>query len=155
MLKFARCMRQHGVAFPDPNQSGTTSIHISNPQAFDSAQKACDRFRAAGEKSITPAQRAAFQDQALKFARCMRAHGIDMPDPQNSGSGGIAIQKHAGPGGGGPDPSSPIFQSAQTACQSLLGKGAGTLSTQAGPPPGSKGPGGNATFSFSGPPKGG
>jgi hypothetical protein len=162
MLKFARCMRQHGINFPDPTGSGPVSIHITNQQAFDSAQTACERYRAAGEKSISPAQRAQFQDRALQFARCMRAHGVNLPDPQTTGNGGaISIHKQVGPGGGGggpsgPDPSSPTFQAAQKACQSLLGgKGAfgGGFAVSKGGPggPGSKGgpgagSGGNATF---------
>jgi hypothetical protein len=154
MLKFARCMRQHGVNFPDPTGSGPVSIHITNPQAFDAAQNACAKYRAAGEKSISPAQRAQFQDRALQFARCMRAHGVNVPDPQTTGNGGaISIHKQVGPGGptgpssGGPDPSSPTFQAAQKACQSLLGKGpagAGFAVQKSGP--GGGGSGGSATF---------
>ena len=166
MLKFARCMRQHGVNFPDPTGSGPVSIHITNPQAFDAAQNACAKYRDAGRKSISPAQQAKFQDQALQFARCMRAHGVNLPDPQTTGNGGaISIQKHVGgPGGGGntgPDPSSPTFQAAQKACQSLLGgKGAfggGFAVSKNGPGgPGSKGrpggpvSGGDATFGSAG-----
>jgi hypothetical protein len=152
-------MRQHGVNFPDPVGTGPVSIHITNQQAFDSAQKACERYRAAGEKSISPAQRAAFQDKALQFARCMRAHGVNLPDPQTTGNGGaISIQKHVGSGGpsgpggaSGPDPSSPTFQAAQKACQSLLGKAppGGGLSVQKSGPGGS-GRGGDATFGSAG-----
>ena len=159
MLKFARCMRQHGINFPDPTASGQVSIHISNPQAFDAAQNACAKYRDAGRKSLTPAQQAKFQDQALQFARCMRAHGVNIPDPQTTGNGGaIEIHKQVGSGGasgpagpssGGPDPSSPTFQAAQKACQSLLGKGPGGPGFAvhaSGPGPGGDKPGGNATF---------
>jgi hypothetical protein len=46
--------------------------------------------------------------QALKFANCMRAHGLsNFPDPSSSGRL-TAIQA---------DPRSPVFQSAQQACQ--------------------------------------
>src|ERR1051326_7169841 len=30
-------------------------------------------------------------ERAIKFAQCMRDHGIDMPDPQTDGGGGVAI----------------------------------------------------------------
>ena len=50
----------------------------------------------------------------IKFAGCMRAHGVpNFPDP--SGGGGIHIQA-----GSGIDPQSPAFQAAQTACNKLL-----------------------------------
>ena len=174
MLKFARCMRQHGVNFPDPTGSGPVSIHITNQQAFDAAQNACHSYLTAGEKKLTPAQQAQFQDQALQFARCMRAHGVNLPDPQTTGNGGaISIQKRVGPGGpGGPsgpagpgggggnglDPNSPVFQAAQKACQSLLpGKGPGGPGFAvhaSGPGPGTAGgkgkSGGDATFAIGG-----
>jgi hypothetical protein len=154
LLKFARCMRQHGINFPDPTGPGPSSVHITNPQAFDAAQNACRKYLAGREKSISPAQRAQFQDQALKFARCMRAHGVNVPDPQTTGNGGaIKIQQRVGgPGSGGrtggPDPSSPTFQAAQKACQSLLGKGpgGGFAVHASGPGKGGGGPGGDATF---------
>jgi hypothetical protein len=59
-------------------------------------------------------------DQALKFVACMRAHGItDIQDPVVNSQGiGFRI---GGPGSAnGPRPSSPVFQSAQHACQKLM-----------------------------------
>jgi hypothetical protein len=150
-LKFARCMRQHGIPFPDPTPGGgQQAVQIKDPQAFDAANNACARYRAAAEKKMTPAQQAEFQDKALQFSRCMRAHGVNVPDPQTSGNGGaIKVVKRAGSGDTGPDPSSPAFQSAQKACQSLLPKGAGKLQLHAdGPPKGSDrgGPSGNVVI---------
>ena len=50
------------------------------------------------------------EDQALAFARCMREQGIDMPDPQIGGNGGVAIAI----GGEGIDAEK--LQEAQEAC---------------------------------------
>jgi hypothetical protein len=56
-------------------------------------------------------------DPGLAFARCMRAHGLTgFPDPGRRGEISIAP-------GSGVDPRSPVFQSAQRACQRLLPKG--------------------------------
>jgi hypothetical protein len=53
-------------------------------------------------------------NQGVKFAGCMRAHGVpNFPDP--SASGGIGITP-----GSGLDPQSPAFQAAQKACGKLL-----------------------------------
>ena len=50
----------------------------------------------------------------LEFARCMREHGIDLPDPGSGGvSGPITI------GGNGPDAEK--MQTAMEACNSILG----------------------------------
>lgn len=61
----------------------------------------------------TPAQVAAEVAQALQVARCMRAHGMpNLPDPD---SGGLIHVSNA-------EYNSPRFQSAQSACQSLMKK---------------------------------
>jgi hypothetical protein len=61
----------------------------------------------------------------LEFARCMRDHGVDMPDPTFDGSGGGAlIQKTDGAGaaGGGTGPGNATFDAAQKACQPIMDK---------------------------------
>ena len=66
------------------------------------------------------------QEDALKYARCMRADGVpNFPDP-NSG-GGFVFQA-----GAGVDPSSPAFKAARAKCQKFMGG--------AGPTPGSTHP---------------
>jgi hypothetical protein len=70
-----------------------------------------------------------FKQAALAFARCMRQHGINVPDPNPNG-GGIVVK--GGPGTLNPD--DPKFKAAQQACQKLLpnaGKG-GTLTNSGG-----------------------
>lgn len=88
-VKFASCMRQNGVpAFPDPDASGAltidaiangTSIDTNSP-AFQRAITACRDLEPAG---FTGAARTPEQQQAaLRFAQCIRDHGVkDFPDP--------------------------------------------------------------------------
>jgi hypothetical protein len=69
------------------------------------------------------------RDAGLKFARCMRENGIDMPDPQASGTGG--------PGEGEDtlghiDPSDPGFKQAEQACSKYLQGGLGVQPTKDG-----------------------
>jgi hypothetical protein len=63
----------------------------------------------------------------VAFARCMREHGIDMPDPTGDG---LVLRRDDGGRGGGPDPSSEKFREAEKACDhhlATLGRGkAGT-----------------------------
>jgi hypothetical protein len=88
-VKFAECMRSHGVReFPDPDASGTftietiangTSIDTDSP-AFTRAITACKDLEPAGFTGGTrsPEQ----QKAALKFAQCIRDNGVkDFPDP--------------------------------------------------------------------------
>src|SRR5919197_272475 len=62
------------------------------------------------------------QEAMLAFAKCMREHGIDMPDPQ-FGAGGIVTQQGSS-GDQGFDPDDPRFQAAQNACQPIVDKAA-------------------------------
>ena len=84
-VKFTECMRKNGVGdFPDPNASGEfPSFGISvTPAVWTSAVHACKALQPPGSLSahMTPAQLSA----AVKFARCVRAHGVkDFPDPVN------------------------------------------------------------------------
>ena len=56
---------------------------------------------------------------ALKFSKCMRDHGIDMPDPERVGTGGIRLT------GGHFDPDDPKMKTAQAACQKYMQFGGG------------------------------
>ena len=58
-------------------------------------------------------------DGALKFSKCMREHGIDMPDPQRVGTGGIKLS------GGKVNFNDPKMKSAQSACQKYMQIGGG------------------------------
>ena len=102
-LKFSKCMREHGIDMPDPQRVGTGGIKLSggkvnfNDPKMKSAQSACQKYmQIGGGETIDPAKRAKLQEAALKYARCMRGQGVDMPDPKLAGNGGLTFQ--AGPG---------------------------------------------------------
>jgi hypothetical protein len=142
LARFARCLREHGVdVTAPPGQKGALKIAgQGSPQNLEAAQRACQRYRPAGPR-MSPAKRIEFQDAALKFTRCMREHGVNMPDPEFGHGGKVVITKGRT---GIPDlnPSSPAFQNAQKACQELLPGGGPKGFRAVGPPPGGKGGGG-------------
>ena len=126
-LDFARCMREHGVDMPDP-QVGEDGLVKLGPgdgatpgQAMEidkEADKACRHLLGEGLQDgprgkPDPKE----QERALKFARCMREHGANVPDPKFEG-GGTAFEI-----GEGFDPSSPSFREAQEACKQYFGPG--------------------------------
>jgi hypothetical protein len=127
-LKFAKCMREHGVNMPDPQVSadgGGTRVTFSqkagdNPRTLDSAQKACARYMRAAAPEISPEQQEKMRDAALKFARCMRAKGIDVPDPTFNKDGGTLIRVGGGKGPGNDPSRNPRFQEAQQECSKLM-----------------------------------
>ena len=91
-LAFARCMRAHGVLrFPDPGSGGVIPkvapdrLGVSSSR-FQSAQRACQYLLPNGGKGSDQAQLQRSRAQALRFSRCMRAHGVpSFPDPDNTG----------------------------------------------------------------------
>jgi len=112
-------MRAHGISdFPDPNANGGLDLNAgggsdlepNNPQ-FQAAQKACQSLL---PPPPTEAQQKQQRAAALRYAKCMRAHGIsDFPDP--SANGGIMMNKDSGI-----DPESDTFKAAQQKCESLM-----------------------------------
>ena len=133
-LKFAKCMRQHGVDMPDPQPGQGGRITMGGPgtgpqdkSKMDAAQKACQKILASVKPpEMSAEQEQKFKSQALKFARCMREHGINMPDPQFQGGGRITQRMQEGI-----DPNSQRFRDATEACA----KGqSGRFGIQAGPP---------------------
>ena len=90
-LAYARCIRSHSVSlWPDPESSGAFDkskltphqLGVSTSQ-IGTAEKAC--------RSLVPTYSATQQShvlvQALRFSRCMRAHGTaNFPDPESNGA---------------------------------------------------------------------
>jgi hypothetical protein len=121
-LDFARCMRQHGIEMPDPevDDRGRVKMRIGagasgsrpDPKKLEAAQQACGNLLGGGDgdRQIDPAER----DAMVAFARCMRQHGIDMPDPTGDG---LVMRRD---GERGPDPESEEFQAAERACDHHL-----------------------------------
>jgi hypothetical protein len=123
-LKHAACMRRHGVDVPDPKPNGglIMSDQDVNPEEFERAVEACDKeVGKMPEPQLSQKEQREFRDAALKHARCMRAHGIDMPDPTFGANGTAQIE--IGPGGGGPPLDDPAFKAANEKCQKYLGGG--------------------------------
>ena len=118
MVRYAQCMRSHGIKdFPDPVPSplGGYDFHVHitpgsdldpNTARNESAQRACQKDVPPSIAGMTPAKMAA---AALRWSTCMRAHG-EPGFPEPDGQGLITFDI---------DPSSPRFQRAEKACQSL------------------------------------
>jgi hypothetical protein len=134
VVAFAACMRSHGLpGYPDPQISGSgdhVQVTISpgslNPDspAFNTAGRACHRLLPNGG---TPgASDPEEQRQDLKFADCMRSHGVaGFPDAGRDGAFTLpsTINQQA-----------PQFKRATTACTHVEPS---SLSILDQPPPGS------------------
>jgi hypothetical protein len=111
-LAYAQCLRSHGdLLWPDPDSQG--NFVIDNPgmlNGYQSADNACKKL--APPVGLTPAEQQQKIAGELKYAGCMRSHGItNFADPKSNEFGFNPR---------GLDTSSPQYQSAQQACRSLL-----------------------------------
>jgi hypothetical protein len=126
-LAFTQCMRTHGepgYPFPIPEPGNAVAFKITpgshlvpGSARYQAAHKACGRLLA-GRTGLPPglAERAA--SAMLRYATCMRSHGVaNFPDPVSNGKG-VSF-----PAVSGVDPHSGQFQSAQQACQPFLPSG--------------------------------
>jgi hypothetical protein len=117
-LAYARCMRQHGINMPDPKVDANEGMVGMLPEGvspddpkFKAAQQACQQYTPNGGQPTKPNPQQ--QQQMLAFARCMRQHGVNIPDPD--ASGGLDLR--------GFNSDSPKFKAAQQACQQYTPNG--------------------------------
>jgi hypothetical protein len=123
-VNLARCYRTQGINVPDPTPGaghaaggGIQQILNRYPQAkVQAAQQACRQYlaKANPQANASPAGQAEFNQEFVKFAKCMRANGVpNFPDRKQD--------VEAGFNNGSISLSSPAFQSALRACQSYAG----------------------------------
>lgn len=96
---FARCLREHGVN--------------------ERVARMC-RDRTGAGRVLDPAERAELHDKLLAYARCMRARGVRIPDPEMDDRGGGLVLRRRGAGNPGIDPRSPAFRRADAGCHDRL-----------------------------------
>lgn len=114
-LAYARCMREHGVDFPDPvNGRFEFRSQRGDEEKLQEAQEACADILEDAAPPVDEEQEAEMREAALEFAKCMRQHGVDMPDPTFPEGGGTLMRMPEG------TEDDPDFEEAQRACQPIL-----------------------------------
>ena len=150
-LNLAKCFRANGIDVPDPSSGGGAAgggslfrvLRNYSQAQVTKARQACSQYfaQAFPRANLNPQQRAQLQQQLVKFAQCMRSHGVNVPDPtfnNNAGGGGPGAGFGFRGGFNSAQRNSPAFQAAAKACQSLrprFGRGG----------PGAGGPGSGTT----------
>jgi hypothetical protein len=120
----AKCMRAHGVDVPDSAATGTAGARAavqqllskySQTQLQDAISDCHGQLvQAFPQLNVSPSQLAQRQREAVAYVQCLRAHGINLPDPAGSGLR-VGILKALS----NVDVDSPAFKSANKACSSL------------------------------------
>src|SRR5918997_7013043 len=110
-------MRKQGVDVPDP-KPGQGGVILrgprggGDPSAHQRAERGCSTYlRKLPPPKLSEGQKTAMRDGALKHARCMRAQGIEFPDPTFDENGGIRVKI-----GKGFDPGDPRVRQAEQKC---------------------------------------
>ncbi|MEY9931477.1 hypothetical protein ABH926_006126 [Catenulispora sp. GP43] len=107
MLAYAKCMRDNGYDMPDPGGSGDMpGVRPDDPKFAGANEKCKSKLPNGGQPT---AQDPAELDQMRTWAKCMRDHGVDTPDPQPGE--GLAL----------PDGTDPKVQAGEKACGSVGG----------------------------------
>jgi hypothetical protein len=117
LQEFVRCARANGMPnLPDPqiDSNGQVSIPPGTPEPPKSVERACRSIwerlpaSASGDTERPPADMQAL----LRYARCMRQHGMaDFPDPQADGRFPLPQSLRGG--------KTPSFLRANQACRQL------------------------------------
>ncbi|MEV0596627.1 hypothetical protein [Nonomuraea cavernae] len=110
--KFAQCMRDHGIDMPDPEAGGgliPPAAKNADMEKVKKAAVACQEFSPVKERGrLTPED----LDRMRAFTACMRANGVDLPDPDPDGGFGGRT--------GRIKPNDPAFRKAYEACRSTF-----------------------------------
>ncbi|WP_433179268.1 hypothetical protein [Actinoallomurus sp. CA-150999] len=141
MRAYAKCMRANGVNMADPETDGNGGVRIRaagpknggsdkvemNEKAMKAAQAKCGHLMPNGGKPIKPKPEELAKMRA--YAKCMRQHGVNMPDPNPDG--GIVVKSGGGKsnnvGGGDVNPDGQAFKDADKACASYRPGGSRAL----------------------------
>jgi hypothetical protein len=100
-LGWAQCMREQGVPVPDPASGDGVQIPEGVSQdRWGEADRACHHLLSNGGSEgpdpewarLSPGEQAQEFDRLLRFSRCMREQGIDLPDPEYAGGAGVVIE---------------------------------------------------------------
>lgn len=89
MVKYAGCMREHGVDMPDPGPDGGMAAQAlpaggDEMAKMQKASEACRKWLPNGGV-ISEKEKAAAREDQLKLAKCLREHGLNVPDPGPDG----------------------------------------------------------------------
>ena len=132
-VAYTQCMRSHGVpAYPGPDSSGQLQKIGSGQQVgvgdaqLNTARNACQSLWP--YQALTPGQQRQQLADDLKFAQCMRSHGVPtLPDP-------VATNGHVefviSVSRDGFDPHSPQILAKARVCQHVLPAGTGLPSVR-------------------------
>ncbi|MGA4988753.1 hypothetical protein [Nonomuraea bangladeshensis] len=122
-VKYAQCLREHGVETDDPGAEGGVRLKVPSggEATLKKAQEACKPYAPVATEKGAGEIPAADQAKFIAYAKCMREHGVDLPDPQfDGGRARLGLPRQEGMSA-----DSPVMKNAEKACRPLLPQGGG------------------------------
>lgn len=120
MLAFTRCLRENGVEVADPNEAGGVVVEDGAGQEVGGADAGTARKAMEKCQELAPPASGHLgqvdpeaQDRLLRFARCMRDNGVDLPDPDDQGKVDLPPVEDG--------PSNDAVRKANEACRQFFG----------------------------------
>jgi hypothetical protein len=110
-VKYHACLREHGLKVTVDGDA--TRIEGPDAKTGEEARAACKQF-APVDEGASAEDRKRMMDQGLKYAACLREHGVDAKDPVQHSDGGIEMKMPI-------SKDAPALQAAEKACKSLMG----------------------------------
>jgi hypothetical protein len=94
MRAFAKCMRDNGIDMPDPETDGDGGVTMriegeADREAMKKAEEACKEHLPNGGEMRAPSPED--MDKIREQVKCLREKGIDVPEPDFEGGGGIQL----------------------------------------------------------------
>ncbi|WP_328531000.1 hypothetical protein OG984_07710 [Nocardioides sp. NBC_00368] len=115
MLKFTKCLREHGLEVEDPAPGEGLKLKFGgggqqvDRETVQKAMEACQEYAPQGQMG---ADNPEMREAMLEMAECMRENGVeDFPDPE-PGQMGMQITPEIG--------EDPQFEAAQEACRDIM-----------------------------------
>lgn len=129
MLAFTQCLRDQGIDIGDPTIGADGSLQLppieftvqsdgsegEEPDfsEFEKLMAPCEELLSGITSEGSNTDVSGFEDALVEYTQCMRDNGVDMPDPDFSGNGGIIDL--GGSGMEGDD-----FEAADAICRSVF-----------------------------------
>lgn len=107
-VKFAKCMKEHGIEVPESKPGETVTIgEGQDPEKLQAAMTACNK----GDSQAFEKPKGANLDAQIKYARCMRKEGINIADPKGTPGEPLGTPEMV---------NEPGFEKAHTKCNKIL-----------------------------------
>ena len=108
------------IAIPMAGKAAGDGPSGGPDDTFKAAAEACQSIMDEAQQNMpkpSAEEEAKMRDNALKFAQCMREHGVDMPDPTFDAAGASSVMIQGG-SDTGPPADMEKFNEAANACES-------------------------------------